>query len=133
MKVLTQRYYFDLSDHGQSPSTPGIYVLPDIFPVDFSGAVLCVENDSDVSAEITVGESQDGVTWNVVLFSTPTTSGNLSYTIVPRSRAMLCFVSSAKYVGFGSFNPAIAGSPVLPGVKAYIYGYPPDGARSENY
>ena len=131
MKNMTWRYYFDLAEHGASPSTPGTYALPDIYPVDLTGALLCVENDSTVNATIVIEESADGVTWNLVLFSTHSTAGNLSYTIVPRGRGAFLFVSAAKFVRFSGLDAD--GDPVRPGVKCWICEYWPDPGRGENY
>ena len=131
MKVYTQRYYFDLTEQGSSPSSPGVFVIRDIYPIDLTGALLCVENDSASNATIVIEESTDGVTWTLVLFSTHSTAGNLSYTIVPRGRGAFLFVSASKYVRFSGLDAD--GNPVRPGVKCWLLGYPPDPGRAEGY
>jgi len=69
------------------------------YPIHFSGAGLYIINESPSnSVTVSLDDSPLGSVWTPILFSTPISSGNLNYTLVPNSYVTLLFVSCEKFV-----------------------------------
>lgn len=70
------------------------------WPINFAGAALHIRNDNANDVVFSIQDSNDGVTWNIVLFSDSATAGLISTTIDTLSFAALLFVSCRKYIRF---------------------------------
>lgn len=74
--------------------------LHQLHPIHFAGAAVLAYNAGDEDVVLSVEESADGATWASVLFSTPTTAGNLTLTLTGLSYSVISFVSASEYVRF---------------------------------
>lgn len=73
----------------------------DEWPIHISGSGLFVWNESQtLTVTLRVYDSDDGVTWNVVDFATPTNHGLTSIDVIPHSYASILFQSARRYVRF---------------------------------
>lgn len=68
------------------------------YPIHFAGAALLIRNEESEDNTIVVQESDDGITWTVVLISTHSDSGLLEATITSRSYRVILFTSAKPYV-----------------------------------
>lgn len=68
------------------------------YPISFAGMSVFMRNDSDNPTTVQIQESADGITYNLVLFSSPVASGLPSVTMAGLSFAVILFVSDQKYV-----------------------------------
>lgn len=68
------------------------------YPINFAGMAALMRNDSANPVTVRVHESTDGVSWDLVLFSTPQAAGLANITMVGLSFAVILFVSNQNYV-----------------------------------
>jgi len=86
--------------------------------IPYAGACLFLQNTSPTKTSvISLAESEDGVIWTVVPFSTPTSAGELSLSLLPGCYAAILFKSTRNYlrISLDEANPE--------GVMATIAGH----------
>lgn len=95
----------------------------DRYPVHAVGMAVFFKNEGENEATISIEESNDGVSWSPVLFSTPVSSGNISYTLQPLANLGILFISSCQFVRINT-------DPSIPeGLYVWTVQYPPVGER----
>ena len=76
----------------------GDYIWPYDYPFDASGVALFIQNKDATPITFALADSDDGVTYDVLPFSTAAAAGNLTYTLVGHARIAILLVSARKYV-----------------------------------
>jgi hypothetical protein len=85
-------------ERNQEVLVNGVGFIASNFPVHFAGMGVFMRNDSANDATVEIHESADGITWNLVLFSSPAASGLPSLTMVGLSFGVVLFVSDQNYI-----------------------------------
>jgi len=85
-------------ERNQEALVNNVGFVMNLYPIHFAGMAVHMRNDSANDATVEIHESADGITYNLVLFSTPTASGLPSYTMVGLSFAAILFVSNQAFV-----------------------------------
>ena len=101
------------------------------YPCSPVGTVAFLANNGEAAETIAIYDSVDGATWEVVPFSTPEASAQLSVTLQPRARAALLFRTNRPYLRFiadppcegGVFLQLVQWNPAEPLEVTEAYGY----------
>lgn len=95
------------------------------WPINFAGACILMRNDNDNPVTVMLQDSNDGTTWNLLTFSTPTAAGQLNIVLSELSFAAILFTTCRKYVRISV--TAGAGLLTNAGVYCHICQWPPKG------
>jgi len=117
--------------HDRFNAVCNLWLAWDIYPVHPAGMCLAFKNESDALATISIEESEDGVAWNPVLFSTPVVAGLPSLDLVPLANAMVLFVTRMRYVRIvATPDPNANVDKVAEGLWMWSFEYPPINAQT---